>query len=86
MFARGPWAYLMHGVQEQTFVAHVMAFAACVGPTPPTATQSPQRSSDAAHQAACLSSLALLSRGSCCNCWCLPCTDPPHRPGPKGNS
>ena len=30
VFARGPWAHLVHGVQEQTFVAHVMAFAACV--------------------------------------------------------
>ena len=32
LFARGPWAHLVHGVQEQTFVAHVMAFAACVEP------------------------------------------------------
>ncbi|XP_004701896.1 intestinal-type alkaline phosphatase-like [Echinops telfairi] len=44
MFARGPQAHLVRGVQEQTFVAHVMAFAACLEPytdcalTPPAAT------------------------------------------------
>ncbi|KAI4588170.1 hypothetical protein MJG53_002578 [Ovis ammon polii x Ovis aries] len=61
VFARGPWAYLMHGVQEQTFVAHVMAFAACVEPyTTDCNPKPPSGPSDAAHQAACLSSLALL--------------------------
>ncbi|XP_016060102.1 PREDICTED: intestinal-type alkaline phosphatase-like [Miniopterus natalensis] len=29
VFARGPQAHLLRGVQEQTLVAHVMAFAAC---------------------------------------------------------
>ncbi|XP_072494434.1 intestinal-type alkaline phosphatase 1-like [Notamacropus eugenii] len=32
IFARGPQAHLFHGVQEQTYVAHVMAFAACLEP------------------------------------------------------
>ncbi|XP_069476429.1 intestinal-type alkaline phosphatase-like [Ambystoma mexicanum] len=32
IFARGPMAHLFHGVQEQTFVAHVMAYAACIEP------------------------------------------------------
>ncbi|XP_004389568.1 intestinal-type alkaline phosphatase isoform X1 [Trichechus manatus latirostris] len=32
LFARGPQAHLVHGVQEQSFVAHVMAFAACLEP------------------------------------------------------
>ncbi|XP_077007919.1 intestinal-type alkaline phosphatase [Tamandua tetradactyla] len=32
VLARGPQAHLVHGVQEQTFVAHVMAFAACLEP------------------------------------------------------
>ncbi|XP_036176691.1 intestinal-type alkaline phosphatase-like [Myotis myotis] len=32
VFARGPQAHLMHGVQEQSVVAHVMAFAACLEP------------------------------------------------------
>uniref|UniRef100_G3TRJ8 Alkaline phosphatase n=1 Tax=Loxodonta africana TaxID=9785 RepID=G3TRJ8_LOXAF len=32
LFARGPQAHLVHGVQEQNFVAHVMAFAACLEP------------------------------------------------------
>lgn len=32
VFARGPQAHLMHDVQEQNLVAHVMAFAACREP------------------------------------------------------
>lgn len=32
VFARGPQAHLVHGVQEQNYVAHVMAFAACLEP------------------------------------------------------
>ncbi|XP_055977450.1 intestinal-type alkaline phosphatase [Sorex fumeus] len=32
LFARGPQAHLVHGVQEQTYVAHIMAFAACLEP------------------------------------------------------
>ncbi|XP_012876985.1 PREDICTED: alkaline phosphatase, placental-like, partial [Dipodomys ordii] len=32
VFARGPQAHLMHGVQEQNYIAHVMAFAACLEP------------------------------------------------------
>ncbi|XP_044532464.1 intestinal-type alkaline phosphatase-like [Gracilinanus agilis] len=32
IFARGPQAHLFHGVQEQTYVAHVMAFAGCLEP------------------------------------------------------
>ncbi|XP_012514782.1 PREDICTED: intestinal-type alkaline phosphatase [Propithecus coquereli] len=32
VFARGPQAHLVHGVQEQSFIAHVMAFAACLEP------------------------------------------------------
>ncbi|XP_038603370.1 intestinal-type alkaline phosphatase [Tachyglossus aculeatus] len=32
IFARGPQAHLFHGVQEQNYVAHVMAFASCLEP------------------------------------------------------
>nr|XP_003474462.1 intestinal-type alkaline phosphatase [Cavia porcellus] len=32
VFARGPQAHLMHGVQEQSYVAHLMAFAGCLEP------------------------------------------------------
>lgn len=61
VFARGPQAHLVHGVQEQTFVAHVMAFAACVEPyTTYCHLQPPGGPADAAHQAACPPSLALL--------------------------
>ncbi|KAJ8867791.1 hypothetical protein PR048_031596 [Dryococelus australis] len=31
VFARGPWAHLFAGVYEQNVVAHLMAFASCVG-------------------------------------------------------
>ncbi|XP_010835397.1 PREDICTED: intestinal-type alkaline phosphatase-like, partial [Bison bison bison] len=62
VFARGPWAHLVHGVQEQTFVAHVMAFAACVEPYTTDCHPHPHSGpSDTAHQAACPSSLALLA-------------------------
>nr|XP_004662273.2 alkaline phosphatase, germ cell type-like [Jaculus jaculus] len=32
VFARGPQAHLVHGVQEQNYIAHVMAFAGCLEP------------------------------------------------------
>ncbi|XP_053511223.1 intestinal-type alkaline phosphatase-like [Artibeus jamaicensis] len=32
VFARGPQAHLVRGVREQHFVAHIMAFAACLEP------------------------------------------------------
>ncbi|XP_010345498.2 intestinal-type alkaline phosphatase [Saimiri boliviensis] len=60
VFARGPQAHLVHGVQEQTFVAHVMAFAACLEPytacdlAPATGTTSVAplaRTTNAAHLA-----------------------------------
>ncbi|XP_053546205.1 alkaline phosphatase, tissue-nonspecific isozyme-like [Bombina bombina] len=31
IFSRGPMAHLLHGVQEQNYIAHVMAYAACIG-------------------------------------------------------
>ena len=32
IYARGPMAHLFHGVKEQNYVAHVMAYAACLPP------------------------------------------------------
>ncbi|NXJ63359.1 PPBI phosphatase, partial [Rostratula benghalensis] len=32
ILAKGPMAHLFHGVQEETYVAHVMAYAACIEP------------------------------------------------------
>ncbi|XP_032659795.1 alkaline phosphatase-like [Chelonoidis abingdonii] len=32
IMARGPMAHLFHGVQEQNYVAHVLAYAACLEP------------------------------------------------------
>ncbi|KAL5012440.1 hypothetical protein ScPMuIL_010991 [Solemya velum] len=31
IYARGPMAHLFHGVHEQNYIAHVMAYASCVG-------------------------------------------------------
>ncbi|MEE6522534.1 hypothetical protein FKM82_021119, partial [Ascaphus truei] len=42
IFSKGPMAHLFHGVQEQTYVAHVMAYAACLHPytqCPPEASK-----------------------------------------------
>lgn len=32
IYARGPMAHLFHGVQEQNYIPHAMAYASCVGP------------------------------------------------------
>ncbi|XP_024910021.1 alkaline phosphatase, intestinal, tandem duplicate 1 [Cynoglossus semilaevis] len=32
IYAKGPMSYLFHGVKEQNYVAHVMAYAACLKP------------------------------------------------------
>ncbi|XP_032080818.1 intestinal-type alkaline phosphatase 1-like [Thamnophis elegans] len=32
IMAKGPMAHLFHGVQEQSYIAHVMAFASCLEP------------------------------------------------------
>nr|XP_061790996.1 alkaline phosphatase-like [Nerophis lumbriciformis] len=32
IFAKGPMSHLFHGVQEQNYIAHVMAYAACLPP------------------------------------------------------
>ncbi|KAM6122152.1 intestinal-type alkaline phosphatase-like [Pterocles gutturalis] len=32
ILAKGPMAHLFHGVQEQTYIAHAMAYAACLEP------------------------------------------------------
>ncbi|XP_059807767.1 alkaline phosphatase, tissue-nonspecific isozyme-like isoform X4 [Hypanus sabinus] len=31
IFAKGPMAHLLHGVHEQNYIPHVMAYAACIG-------------------------------------------------------
>ena len=61
VFARGPQAHLVHGVQEETFVAHVMAFAGCVEPYTDCNLPAPSSLSDAAHLAASPPLLALLA-------------------------
>ena len=32
IYARGPMAHLFHGAHEQSYIAHVMAYAMCIGP------------------------------------------------------
>ncbi|XP_036393513.1 alkaline phosphatase-like [Megalops cyprinoides] len=32
VYARGPWAHLLTGTNDNTYIAHVMAHAACIGP------------------------------------------------------
>ena len=32
IFSRGPWSHLCHSVHEQTYIAHGMSYAACIGP------------------------------------------------------
>uniref|UniRef100_A0A8D1MMW8 Alkaline phosphatase n=1 Tax=Sus scrofa TaxID=9823 RepID=A0A8D1MMW8_PIG len=66
VFARGPWAHLVHGVQEQSFVAHVMAFAACLEPYTDCNLRPPEGLSNAAHPrpVACPPSLLLLLAGA----------------------
>ncbi|EHH21762.1 hypothetical protein EGK_04898 [Macaca mulatta] len=49
VFARGPQAHLVHGVQEQSFVAHVMAFAACLEPYTACDLAPPAGTTDTAH-------------------------------------
>ncbi|XP_047629720.1 intestinal-type alkaline phosphatase-like isoform X2 [Phacochoerus africanus] len=64
VFARGPWAHLVHGVQEQSFVAHVMAFAACLEPYSSDCDLPPPSGPTAAGHpgpAACAPLLALLA-------------------------
>ena len=31
IYAKGPMAHLFHGVHEENYIAHVMAYASCVG-------------------------------------------------------
>ncbi|XP_051482783.1 intestinal-type alkaline phosphatase-like isoform X2 [Apus apus] len=55
ILAKGPMAHLFHGVQEQTYVAHAMAYAACLEPY----TSCPQRDSAPGTHAATLLALLL---------------------------
>lgn len=32
IMAKGPYAHLFHGIHEQSYIPHVMAFAACLEP------------------------------------------------------
>ncbi|XP_023677268.2 alkaline phosphatase, tissue-nonspecific isozyme isoform X2 [Paramormyrops kingsleyae] len=47
VLARGPMGHLFHGVQEQSYIPHALAYAACIGPDqshcppPPTRSSSP---------------------------------------------
>ncbi|XP_067850734.1 alkaline phosphatase, tissue-nonspecific isozyme-like [Heptranchias perlo] len=32
VYAKGPWSHLFRGTNDQTFICHVLAYAACIGP------------------------------------------------------
>ena len=32
IYARGPMSHLFHGTHEQNYIAHVLMYAACIGP------------------------------------------------------
>jgi len=32
IWAAGPWSHLVHGVHQQSFIAHLISHAACIGP------------------------------------------------------
>ncbi|KAM9378583.1 intestinal-type alkaline phosphatase-like [Phaethornis superciliosus] len=49
ILAKGPMAHLFHGVQEQTYVAHAMAFAACLDPYTTCPQQDSSTSTRATH-------------------------------------
>lgn len=45
IYAKGPMAHLFHGVKEQHYIAHVMAYAACLHPytdCPPELNSAPR--------------------------------------------
>lgn len=44
VYASGPMAHLVHGVHEQSFVAHAMGYAACIGPYSSQCHQQQQQS------------------------------------------
>ncbi|KAJ7993451.1 hypothetical protein DPEC_G00272570 [Dallia pectoralis] len=60
IFAKGPMAHLFHGVQEQSYIAHVMAYAGCISPY--TDCEIPEYEGD--HAAAVHPSLVVLVLGT----------------------
>ncbi|KAK7097558.1 alkaline phosphatase, tissue-nonspecific isozyme-like isoform X1 [Littorina saxatilis] len=47
IYATGPMSHLFHGVHEQNYIAHVMAYASCVGPNTQHCHQHRPREPDA---------------------------------------
>ncbi|KAM6962923.1 alkaline phosphatase, intestinal, tandem duplicate 1 [Aplochiton taeniatus] len=63
IYAKGPMAHLFHGVKEQNYIAHVMAYAACLEPykdCPPHPTASAGHTHTLSALLLCLSSLLWL--------------------------
>ncbi|KAJ8278798.1 hypothetical protein COCON_G00058640 [Conger conger] len=77
IYAKGPMAHLFHGVKEQNYIAHVLAYAACLEPytdCPPPSPRPRPRPRPAAPPTA---------TQPCCSHW-LPCCGPsPHDPTPS---
>nr|XP_042115601.1 intestinal-type alkaline phosphatase isoform X2 [Peromyscus maniculatus bairdii] len=61
IFARGPQAHLLHGVQEQNYIAHVMAFAGCLEPYTDCGLPPPEDDSSATTPGPATTQLTLLA-------------------------
>uniref|UniRef100_A0A672J7V4 alkaline phosphatase n=1 Tax=Salarias fasciatus TaxID=181472 RepID=A0A672J7V4_SALFA len=59
IFAKGPMSHLFHGVQEQNYIAHVLAYAACIEPYN-TCSLTPFNHAAAAHPSVLMLMMSLL--------------------------
>uniref|UniRef100_A0A8C8VK18 Alkaline phosphatase n=1 Tax=Pelusios castaneus TaxID=367368 RepID=A0A8C8VK18_9SAUR len=65
IMAKGPMAHLFHGVQEQNYVAHVLAYAGCIEPYQ-TGPECPSPSWRSGSLGPCQPSTLLLALGTAC--------------------
>ncbi|KAG9330218.1 hypothetical protein JZ751_026088, partial [Albula glossodonta] len=68
IFAKGPMAHLFHGVQEQSYIAHAMAYAACLEPYTDCLLEPYQEPSNGASSQVGLQALMLGLMLSACTC------------------
>ena len=61
IYARGPMAHLFHATHEQNYVAHVMAYASCVGNNKLHCQKTPNQSPNTRTSSFFMYSLILLS-------------------------
>ncbi|CAL4067492.1 unnamed protein product, partial [Meganyctiphanes norvegica] len=82
VFAVGPMSHLFHRVHEQHYVAHVMAYAACIGPSKGVKCQRPASSAigtiDVAGAIAAAGTTAAFSAATAQVCTLPQCSNPPQ--------